>query len=287
MSPMFHLEGTNEVNSLKDPTTVFLNGDHPAVDPFEAPIESQQTEEGHLQEAPLEDKNFNTDPSLFGDNLESYRDGGNENDDNGNMAYAAEETDQHTAQPYNENQTSEEEDSEPSRTMVDYNNYDSNYISNAGVQGLPTLSSLLTSRLRAGNTLNSLGLKHSALGMPYYASLVKQIINNKARGVKNAFKFDPDVTSETAAKKDNATTHSLSKAADEDAKKQEQEYKKNVQNAEMAANLAEAAKTLTKLVKKLTEHDAMISRKQEEALTEHKNNSGGLLILDVCRLTRF
>ena len=285
---MFHLEGTNEVGPLKEPSTVFLNGNNRA-NPYMVSMESQQTEdsERQLSEAPLEYNNFRTDSSLFDDRMESFRDGtnGDEDSDNGNVVFAG---DNQQASPYEQtndgylNQTPPEEDNEPSQTMVDYNNDGSNYDSNAAVQGLPTLSSLIASRLRAENTLNSLGLRHS-VGIPNYASLVKQLLKDKALGVKKPLKLDPGITSGTA-KKGNTTKGQINtdnadeeERTKEDDKKEKQEYKKMVQNAEMAANLAEAAKTLTKLVKKLTEHEAMINRKQEE-LQSRKNNNEGLFL---------
>lgn len=287
MSPLFHLEGTNEVSPLKDPTTVFLNSENQA-DPYQAPMENQQSEdnEGPLQEAPLGDNNFRVDSSLFSDRMENYRDGGGGNENNGNSNAAYEDNNQQTLDQTNNqylNQTPEEDDTEPPRTVMDYNDYDSSYNSNA-VQGLPTLSTLVASRLRAANTLNLLGLKHSALGMPYYSSLVKYVLKNKARGEKTSLKSDPEMTSEGAKNDSPTQSHSKTHVTDEeerkseDAKKLEQEYKQKVQTAELAANLAEAAKTLTRLVKKLTEHDAMINRKQEEEMAAKKNNSQGLLM---------
>ena len=302
ISQTFHLEGTNEVDPLKDPTTIFLNGDNRA-DAYQGPLMSEtQTDlrgdnEAQFQQSSLEDNNFSIDSSLFGTRNENYRDGGNgnENSDNGDAAYEDENqltlpNDEQTSDRYF-NPTPEEEDSEPSQTMVDYNNYDSHLISNAAVQGLPTLSSIVGSRLRALGTLNSLDLKHPSVRMPYYTSLVRPMLNDKATGVTHSLHFDAETTSE-AAKKDNSTNvHSKHKKdasnKEEEAKRQEQEYKSNVQNAEMAANLAEAAKTLTKLVKKLTEHDAII-RKHEKELAAKKNQSEGLLIDHIdCYISQF
>ena len=283
MSQIFHLEGTNEVNPLKDPTTVFLNGDNQA-DSHQGLIESQQTEE----QAPLEANNLGIDSSLFSNRIENDRD-----DDKGIVTY--EDANQQTS-PYGEqtndqylNQTPDEEDNEPARTVVGYNNYDSNYISNSAVQGLPTLSSLLGSRLRKVDTLNSLGFKQPAVRMPYYPSLIKQLLN-KAQEEEHSLNIDPEMTT-GASKKDNATnSYSKTEADDsdkeEELRKQEQEYKKTVQNAELAANLAEAAKTLTKLVKKLTEHDAII-RKLEEKVAAKKNHSEGLLMYIECLILVF
>lgn len=287
ISQTFHLEGTNEVDPLKDPTAIFLNGDNQA-DAYQGQLMSETQQRGDneadFEQSSLED-NFSIDPSLFSARNENYRDGGNgnENSDNGNVAYEDENqltppNDEHMSDRYF-NPTPEEEDTEPSQTMIDYNNYDSHLISSAAVQGLPTLSSIVGSRLRAVSTLNSLGSKYS--GMPYYASLVRPMLNDKAPGVTHSLHFDGQTTSQ-AAKKDNSTNvHSKTKNdvsdKEEEAKRQEQEYKSNVQNAEMAANLAEAAKTLTKLVKKLTEHDAII-RKHEKELAAKKNQSEGLLI---------
>ena len=276
MSQIFHLEGTDEVSPLKDPTTVFLNGDNQA-NSHQGLIESQQTEE----QAPLEDNNLGIDSSLISNRIENDRD----DDDKGIDPY---EDSNQQASPYDEqtndqylNQTPDEEDNEPARTMVGYNDYDSNYISNSAIQGLPTLPSLLGSRLRTVNALNSLGLKQPDVRMPYYPPLIKQMLS-KAQGTEHDLKFDPEMTT-GASKKDNGiNTHSKTEADDtdgkrEELKKEEQEFKKTVQNAELAANLAEAAKTLTKLVKKLTEHDAMI-RKLEEKAAAKKNHSEGLLM---------
>lgn len=290
ISPILHLDGTNEVSPLRTPTTVFVNGDNQADQSF-SPMEGQQSEDNDepYQEAPIEDNNYNTAySSLFGNEMENYND---DNNDNSNVAFA----DDNREAPYDEQsnegylgQANEEEENAPVRTVMNYNNHDSNYISDATVQGglVPTLSSLIASRIRAINRLTSLGQQHSTSTSPNYASLVKQLLNAQARGVKTSPRLHSDHTLSKAAKKDNGTQNhnqtqhvnavDETKAKMEDAEKQELEYKKNVKNAELAANLAEAAKTLTKLVKKLTAQDAMISKKGEEELVARKNNSGGL-----------
>lgn len=288
MSPMLHLEGTNEVNPLRAPTTVFVNGENQAGHSY-SPMEGQQTEDNEEPYHEAEDNSYNTAySSLFGNQMENYND---DNNDNSNVAFADDNGETPNDEQSNEgylNQVTEEDENVPARTMMDYNNYDSNYIANAAAQGglVPTLSSLIASRIRVMHRLNSLGQKHSTFNLPNYASLVKHILKTRARGVKTSSKLHYDDTVSEAAKKDNATqshnqTQQVSaadetKAKIEDAEKQELEYKKNVKNAEIAANLAEAAKTLTKLVNKLTAQDAMISQKHEEELATKKHNNGGL-----------
>ena len=290
---MLHLDGTNEVSPLRAPSTVFINGDNQAGQPY-SPMEEQRTEgnEEPYQETPIEDNNYNTAySSLFGNEMENYNDDNNDNtnvafaDDNGQAPY-----DEQTNEGYLNQANEEEEENAPGRTTIDYNNHDSNYISDAAaVQGVlpPTLSSLISSRIRAINRLNSLGQKHSEFTLPNYASLVKQILKAKARGVKTSSQIHSDDTVSEATKKENRTQNrnntqqaSLvdeTKPKKEDAEKQELEYKKNVKNAELAANLAEAAKTLTKLVNKLTAQDGIMSQKHEvEQRIAKKNSTEGL-----------
>ncbi|KAL9967339.1 hypothetical protein ACROYT_G025543 [Oculina patagonica] len=287
---MLHLDGTNEVSPLRAPSTVFINGDNQASQPY-SPMERQQTEDNEdpYQETPIEDNNYNTAYSpLFGNEMENYND---ENNDNTNVAFADDNGqgeapyDEQSNEGYLSQANEEEEENPPARTMIDYNNHNSNYVSDAAVQGglAPTLSSLIASRIRALNRLNSLGQKQSTSTLPNYASLVKQLLKAKARGVKSSSQIHSDDTASKADKKDNRTQNDnqtqqaspvdKTKAKKEDAKKQELEYKKNVKNAELAANLAEAAKTLTRLVNKLTGQDAMISQKHEDESTAKKNNS--------------
>ena len=268
MSPMFHLEGTNEVASLKEPSTVFLNGNDQAT-PYTVPVNGRQMNgfEEHLPEAPLEENNFNTDSSLFDtDEMESFRDSAEDQ----TTSY------EQTNDAGYLNRESEEE-SEPSRAMVDYKNYDSNYMSNADDnQGLPTLSSIIASRLKEKDALRSFGLGHSATGISNYALMAKRLSKNKHLAVENPLELHSVMT---ATKKDNYTNVDITDDEGDgrkrdDAKKKQ--YKAMLKNAEMAANLAETAKTLTKLVKKLTEHEVMISRKQEKEIESRRNYSQGL-----------
>ncbi|XP_073237457.1 uncharacterized protein [Porites lutea] len=277
MSPMFHLEGTNELASLKEPSTVLLNGNDQAT-PYIVPVNSRQMNdfEEHLPEAPLEENNFSTDSSLFDtDEMESFRDSAEDKEDanKGDVAFTGDEDQTTSYDAGYLNQSSEEDESEPSRAMVEYKNYDSNYMSNADSQGLPTLSSIIASRLKAKDALSSFGLGHSATSISNYAMMAKQLSKNKHLAVENPLELH-SVT--TATKKDNSTNVDMT--ADEgddresdDAKKKQ--YKAMLKNAETAANLAETAKTLTKLVKKLTEHEVMMSRKQGKEIESRRNDS--------------
>ena len=289
---MLHLDGTNEVSPLRAPTTVFVNGDN-QVDQSYSPMEGQQSEDndGPYQEAPIDDNNYNTAySSLFGNEMENYNDDDN---DNTNMAFADDSRQVPDDDQSNErylSQANEEEENAPVRTMTNYNKHDSNYISDATVQGglVPTLSSLIASRIKAINRLTSLGQQHSTLISPNYASLVKQLLNAQAQEIKASSRLHLDHPLSKAPKIVNGTQghnqtqqitavdETNAKVKDADHEKQEIEYKKNVKNAELAANLAEAAKTLTKLVNKLTAQDAIISKKGEEGLAAKKNSSGGL-----------
>ena len=284
MSPMFHLEGTNEVASLKEPSTVFLNGNDQAT-PDIVPVNGRQINgfEEHLPEAPLEENNFNTDSSLFDtDEMESFRDsaGDKEYASKGNVAFTGDEDQTTSYEQTNDagylNRESEEE-SEPSRAMVDYKNYDSNYMSNADDnQGLPTLSSIIASRLKEKDALRSFGLGHSATGISNYALMAKRLSKNKHLAVENPLELHSVMT---ATKKDNSTNVDITGDEGDDRKRDDakkKQYKAMLKNAEMAANLAETAKTLTKLVKKLTEHEVMISRKQEKEIESRRNYSQGL-----------
>jgi len=289
ISPMLHLDGTNEVSPLRPPTTVFVNSDNQA-DQSYTPMEVQQSEDNDdpYQEAPIEDNNYNTAySSLFGNEMENYN---GDNNDNTNTAFA----DDSRQVPYDDqsnegylSQANEEEANAPVRTMTNYNKHDSNHISDAIVNGgrVPTLSSLIASRIKAINRLTSLSQQHSTFTLPNYASLVKQLLKAQAQAVKASSRQHSDHPLSKAPKIDNGfQNHNQTQvnAVDEtnakleDAEKQELEYKKNVKNAELAANLAEATKTLTKLVNKLTAQDAFISKKGEEGLAAKKNNSGGL-----------
>ena len=286
---MLHLDGTNEVSPLRAPTTVFVKGENQADQSF--PVEGQQSEDNDepYQEPPIENNSYNTAySSLFGNEMETYND---DNDDSTNMAFA----DDSRQAPYDDqsnegylSQANEEEENAPVRTMANYNKHDVNYISDDSVQGdlVPTLSSLIASRIKALSRLTSRGQQHSTLTSPNYASLVKQLLKAQAQGVKassrlhsdhpwsKAPKINNDTQSNNQTQHNNAVDETNAKV--KDAEKQELEYKKNVKNAELAANLAEAAKTLTKLVKKLTAQDAIIGKKGEEGLAEKKDNSGGL-----------
>lgn len=287
MSPMLHLDGTNEVSPFRAPSTVFINSDNQAGEPY-SPLEGHQSEDNEepYQEAPIEDNNYNTAyTSLFGNEMENYNDDNSDNtdvafaDDNGQAPY-----DEQSKDGYLNEDNEEDEENAPTRTVMNSNN---DYLSDAAVQGglAPTLSTLIASRIRAINRLNSLGQKHSTFTLSNYSSLVKQLLKAKASGVKTSVKIHSDDTVSEASKKDNRNqsrnqTQQVSasdetKAKMEDAEK-ELDYKKNVKNAELAANLAEAAKTLTKLVNKLTAQDAMISQKHEEEPTAKKNNTEGL-----------
>lgn len=288
---MLHLDGTNEVSSLRAPTTVFVNGDNREADQPYTPMEEHQSEDNdeEYQEAPIEDNSYNTAySSLFGNEMGNYYD---DNNDNTNKAFA----DDGRQAPYDDqsnegylSKANEEEENAPVRTMTNYNKHDSNYVFDATLQGalVPTLSSLTASRIKAINRLTSLGEQHSTLISPNYASLVKQLLIAQAQGVKASSRLHSDHLLAKAPKIDNGTqnhhnqtqvnTVDQTNTNVEDAEKQELEYKKNVKNAELAANLAEAAKTLTKLVNKLTAQDAITSKKDEEGLAAKKNNSGGL-----------
>ena len=290
-SQMLHLDGTNEASTLRAPTTLFVNSDNQADQSYSS-IDSHQTDvsDEPYQESPTEDNTYNTAySSLFGNEMEDYN---VDNNDNNNVALK----DDDDQAPYDEqsneeylNQDSREDQSAPARTMVpDFNNYQSNYVSNAGVQGglIPTLSSLIASRIRAINRLNLLGQTHHTSNLPNYASFVKQILKTKARESKKFPRLPSYGNASEAAKKDNTTkSHNQTqqssatdkiKAKIEDNEKEELQYKNIVKNAEMAANLAEAAKTLTKLVKKLTAQDAMISEKQEGEPAKPTHNNEGL-----------
>jgi len=287
---MLHLDGTNEVSPLRAPTTVFVNGENQA-DQSYSPMEGQQSDvnDEAYQEAPIEDNSYNTAySSLFGNEMENYND---DNNDNANMAFADDSRQAPFDDQSNEGYLSlanEEEENAPVRTMTNYNKQDTNEISDATVHGglVPTLSSLIASRIKAINRLTSLGQQQSALASPNYASLVGQLLKAQVQGVRASPRLHLDHPLSKAPKIANDTqnynqTQRINSADEtnakmEDAEKQELEYKKNVKNAELAANLAEAAKTLTKLVNKLTAQDAIIGKKGEEGLAAKKNNSGGL-----------
>ena len=293
ISPMLHLDGTNEVSPLRAPTTVFVNGDNREADQSYTPMEGQQSDDNdeayqEAQEAPIEDNSYNTAYSfLFGNEMENYND---DNNDVANMAFA----DDSRQAPYDDqsneryvSQANDEEENAPVRTMTKYNRHDINYLSGATEQGalVPTLSSLTASRIKAINRLTSLGQQQSTITSPNYASLVKQLLIAQAQGVKASSRVHSVHPLTKTPKIDNGTqSHNQTqvnsvdktKVKVEDAEKQELEYKKNVKNAELTANLAEAAKTLTKLVNKLTVQDAIISKKGEEGLAAKKNNSRGL-----------
>lgn len=287
MSPMFHLEGTNEVASLKEPSTVFLNGNDLAT-PYIVPVNSRQMNdfEEHLPEAPLEENNFSTDSSLFDtDAMESFRDSAEDKEDanKGDVAFTGDEDQTTSYEQTNDagylNESSEEDETEPSREMVDYKNYDSNYMSNTDSQGLPTLSSMIASRLKAKDALSSFGLGHSATSIANYALMAKQLSKNKHLAIENPLELHSVMT---ATKKDNSTNVDMTADEGDDRKRDDakkKQYKAMLKNAETAANLAETAKTLTKLVKKLTEHQVMISRKQGKQIESRRNDdSQGLFV---------
>lgn len=282
ISPMFHLEGTNEVASLKEPSTVFLNGNDQAT-PYIVPVNSRQMNdfEEHLPEAPIEEKNFSTDSSLFDtDEMESFRDSAEDKEDanKGDVAFTGDDDQTTSYDAGYLNQSSEEDESEPSHAMVEYKNYDSNYMSNADSQGLPTLSSIIASRLKAKDASSSFGLGHSATSISNYAMMAKQLSKNKHLEVENPLELH-SVT--TATKKDNSTNVDMTADEGDDRKRDDakkKQYKAMLKNAETAANLAETAKTLTKLVKKLTEHEVVMSRKQGKEIESKRNDSEGLFV---------
>lgn len=281
---MLHLDGTNEVSPLRAPTTVFVNGENQA-DQSYSPMEGQQSDvnDEPYQEAPIEDNSYNTAySSLFSNEMENYND---DNNDNANMAFA----DESRQAPYDDqsnegylSQANEEEENAPVRSMTNNNKQGTNYISDATGHGglVPTLSSLIASRMKAINRLTSLGQQQSTLASPNYASLVEQLLKAQVQGIhldhplSKAPKIANDTQNHNQTQRINPADETNAKM--EDAEKQELEYRKNVKNAELAANLAEAAKTLTNLVNKLTAQDAIISKKGEEGLAAKKNNSGGL-----------
>lgn len=286
-SQILQLDGTNELSPLKSPNTVFVNGENQEDQNYPLIDDGHQMDPNDepYQGLPTEDNTYNTAySSLFGNEMADYNDVDNNDDNNvapkdndGQATY-----DEQSNEEYLNDDTREEQDP-PVRTMVpEFNNYQNNY---AAMQGalIPTLSGLISSRIRAIKRLNLLDKTQHTSTPSKYAPLVKQILKTRVRGGE---KLSSLLSEGAASKKNNATqiqSHNQQssdtdepKITIEDTKKEELRYKSMLKSAEMAANLADAAKTLTKLVKKLTAQDAQIAKKPEEERTKHNHNNGGL-----------
>lgn len=284
-SQILQLDGTNELSPLKSPNTVFVNGENQEDQNYPLIDDGHQMDPNDepYQGLPTEDNTYNTAySSLFGNEMADYNDVDNNDDNNvapkdndGQATY-----DEQSNEEYLNDDTREEQDP-PVRTMVpEFNNYQNNY---AAMQGalIPTLSGLISSRIRAIKRLNLLDKTQHTSTPSKYAPLVKQILKTRVRGGE---KLSSLLSEGVATKKNNATqiqSHNQqssdtdeTKITIEDTKKEELRYKSMLKSAEMAANLADAAKTLTKLVKKLTAQDAKIAKKPEEERTKHNHNNG-------------